>query len=69
MNEAMNTLTTVSTVFIPLTFLTGGYGMDFEDMPKLRWRRAYSAFWIEIIAIGAGLFCWSRRRGWLGLSE
>lgn len=69
MNEVMKTLTIVATVFIPLTFLAGVYGMNFEYMPELRWKAAYPAFWIAIVVIGAGLFAWFRRRGWLGSSD
>jgi magnesium transporter len=65
MNEAMRTLTVVATVFIPLTFVVGVYGMNFDFMPELRWRWGYPAIWAVMIAIGAGLVGWFRRRGWL----
>jgi len=65
MNEAMRTLTVVATVFIPLTFVVGVYGMNFDYMPELRWRWGYPAIWVVMIAIGVALVAWFRRRGWL----
>jgi magnesium transporter len=69
MNEAMRTLTVVATVFIPLTFVVGVYGMNFDVMPELRWRWGYPAVWAVMIAIGAGLVAWFRRRGWLEAND
>ncbi|MCA9307719.1 MAG: hypothetical protein KDA16_14410, partial [Phycisphaerales bacterium] len=66
MNEVMKTLTIVATIFIPLTFLAGVYGMNFDHMPELHWRWGYPAAWLSMIGIGAGLVWWFRRRGWLG---
>ncbi|MGH7289063.1 MAG: magnesium/cobalt transporter CorA, partial [Myxococcota bacterium] len=66
LNEVMKTLTLVSTVFIPLTFIVGVYGMNFDVMPELRWRFGYPLIWAIMIAIGAGILVWFRRRGWLG---
>lgn len=69
LNEVMKTLTVVATVFIPLTFLVGVYGMNFDYMPELRWRWGYPATWLAMLAIGGGLVAWFRARGWLGGSE
>jgi len=66
MNEVMKTLTIVATIFIPLTFLAGIYGMNFEYMPELRWHWAYPAFWASVVGLGAGLLLWFRHRGWIG---
>jgi magnesium transporter len=66
MNEAMRTLTVMASVFIPLTFVVGVYGMNFERMPELHWQWGYPAVWGVILAIGFGLLAWFRRRGWLG---
>jgi magnesium transporter len=66
LNEVMKTLTVVATVFIPLTFLVGVYGMNFEHMPELHWRWGYPAVWGVMLAVVAGLLLWFRRRGWLG---
>ena len=66
LNEVMKTLTAVATVFIPLTFIVGIYGMNFDAMPELRWRWGYAAVWAVMVAIGAGVLAWFRWRGWLG---
>ena len=66
LNEVMRVLTVISTIFIPLTFLVGVYGMNFDYMPELRWRWAYPALWGAMIALGVGMFVIFRRRGWIG---
>jgi magnesium transporter len=65
MNETMKALTLIATVFIPLTFIVGVYGMNFEHMPELRWRWAYPALWAIMIALGAGMVIWFKRKRWL----
>jgi magnesium transporter len=65
LNEVMKTLTLVATIFIPLTFIVGVYGMNFDVMPELRWRWGYAAIWAVMIAIGGGLLAWFRSRDWL----
>jgi len=66
MNEVMKTLTIMASIFIPLTFLVGIYGMNFDYMPELHWRWAYHALWGAMIAIVIGLAIWFRARGWIG---
>ncbi len=66
LNEVMKTLTLVSTVFIPLTFIVGVYGMNFDLMPELRWPFGYVLVWAIMLALGGGILLWFRRRGWLG---
>ena len=66
LNEVMMTLTLVSTVFIPLTFLVGVYGMNFDVMPELRWRFGYPLIWALMLALAVGIAAWFRRKGWLG---
>jgi magnesium transporter len=66
MNEVMKTLTIVATIFIPLTFVVGVYGMNFDHMPELHWRWGYGATWGVMVAIAVGLLGWFRYRGWLG---
>jgi magnesium transporter len=66
MNEVMKTLTVVATVFIPLTFIVGVYGMNFDVMPELRWPWGYAAVWGVMLAAVIGLLFWFHRRGWLG---
>jgi magnesium transporter len=69
LNEVMKTLTVMATIFIPLTFLAGVYGMNFEHMPELRWRWGYAAAWGLMAALAGGLLLWFRHRGWLGDAE
>ena len=66
MNEVMKTLTIVATIFIPLTFAAGVYGMNFDYMPELRWHWGYPSFWAAMLGLGGGLLLWFRHRGWLG---
>ncbi|MDO4262795.1 MAG: magnesium transporter CorA family protein [Deinococcus sp.] len=64
MNEVMRTLAAVSTVFLPLTFLAGVWGMNFESMPELRWQFGYALAWSSFVLV-AGVLAWIfRRRGW-----
>jgi magnesium transporter len=65
-NQVVQALTVVSTIFIPLTFLVGVYGMNFDVMPELRWRWSYFVLWGFMLAIAGGLFQAFRARGWLG---
>ena len=65
-NEVMQVLTIISTIFIPLTFIAGIYGMNFEHMPELRAHYAYPIVISAMIAIAIGLLIFFRRRGWLG---
>jgi len=65
MNEIMKVLTIIATIFIPLTFLAGIYGMNFESMPELHWKWSYPLFWFLITIIFIGLLMFFRRRKWL----
>jgi magnesium transporter len=69
LNEVMKTLTVMASIFIPLTFIVGIYGMNFDHMPELRWRHGYAAVWAVMLAVAAVLLAWFRRRGWLGRSR
>lgn len=64
MNEVMRTLTAVSVVFLPLTFLAGVWGMNFEHMPELGQPWGYAFAWLSFIAVGAALAAYFKRRGW-----
>ena len=64
MNEVMKVLTVIATIFIPLTFVAGIYGMNFEVMPELKWRYGYLFFWGIIVAVGAGMLIYFRRKKW-----
>ncbi|MDS9471390.1 magnesium/cobalt transporter CorA [Sporosarcina pasteurii] len=65
MNRIMMMLTIISSVFIPLTFIAGVYGMNFEHMPELRWRYSYLAVMAMMIFIGIAMLLWFKHRGWL----
>jgi magnesium transporter len=64
MNEVMKVLTVIATIFIPLTFVAGVYGMNFEFMPELKWRYGYALVWGVMVAIGAGMLAFFRRKRW-----
>lgn len=66
MNEAMQVLTAITTIFIPLSFLAGVYGMNFEYLPELHWKWGYPVFWAACFAVAGTLLWYFRRRGWLG---
>lgn len=60
-NKVMGKLTVVSVIFLPLTFLCGVYGMNFEVIPELKWEWGYGGFWIAALAIVLGLIVVMRR--------
>jgi len=66
MNETMKVLTIMASFFIPITFVAGVYGMNFEHIPELSWPYAYYAFWGVCITITCGLAFYFWRKGWLG---
>ncbi len=65
MNEVMKVLTMIATIFIPMTFLAGIYGMNFKYMPELEWKWAYPSFWLIVFALFIGMVFWFRRKKWL----
>jgi len=65
MNEVMKVLTIIATIFIPLTFIAGIYGMNFEFMPELKWHWGYPIVWVIIIAIAVIMLFYFRRKRWL----
>jgi magnesium transporter len=65
MNEIMKMLTIISTIFIPLTFIVGVYGMNFEYMPELKWHYGYCMIWSLMLAISLGLFVYFKRKKWI----
>ena len=64
MNEVMKVLTIISTLFIPLSFLAGVYGMNFKYMPELEFRWSYAVFWCVIVAAATGMILFFRRKKW-----
>jgi magnesium transporter len=65
MNEVMKVLTIFASIFIPLTFIAGIYGMNFEYMPELKWRLAYPLLWVIFILITGLLVLYFKRKKWL----
>ena len=65
MNEVMKVLTIMATIFIPLTFIAGIYGMNFEFMPELKWKWSYPLLWLVLAAIFGLMICWFKRKKWL----
>jgi len=61
----MKVLTIFASIFIPLTFIAGIYGMNFEYIPELKYRYSYFVFWAVVIIIGIGLVYYFRRKKWL----
>jgi magnesium transporter len=66
MNEVMKTLTIVASVFIPLTFMAGIYGMNFEHMPELGKQWAYPALLVLMALTAGGMVLYFWRKGWIG---
>ena len=64
MNEVMKVLTVIATIFIPLTFIVGIYGMNFKYMPELDWPWAYFAVWGVMIAVVIAMVVYFRRKNW-----
>ena len=64
MNQVMKTLTILTSIFAPLTFIAGIYGMNFEHMPELTWRLGYAYVLILMLVVAVIQSCWLWRRGW-----
>jgi len=64
-NEVMKVLTIFASIFIPLTFLAGIYGMNFEYLPELSFKYSYLIFWIVVLSVGIGLLIYFKRKKWL----
>lgn len=64
MNQVIKTLTIVTTIFIPLTFIAGIYGMNFDNMPELRMQYGYWGVWILMVVISAAMVIYFKRKRW-----
>ena len=67
-NEVMKILTVYATIFMPLTFIVGLYGMNFKNMPELEWRWGYPAVLLLMALLALGMMIYFRRKKWLGSS-
>jgi magnesium transporter len=65
-NEVMKVLTVMASIFIPLTFLAGVYGMNFDYMPELHWHWAYPVSLVVMLVIAVGMVWYFKRKGWIG---
>lgn len=65
MNEIMKVLTVIATVFIPLTFVTGVYGMNFKHMPELEWALGYPLVWGIMVLVALMMTLYFRKKNWL----
>ena len=65
MNEIMKVLTIMASIFIPLTFIAGIYGMNFEYMPELKWRGGYFMVWGLMVGCAIGMVIYFKRNKWL----
>lgn len=68
-NEVMKVLTIMASIFIPLTFLAGIYGMNFDHMPELHVWWAYPIIWFTMFAVAGGMLVYFRRLGWIGSQQ
>ena len=69
LNEVMKVLTIFSAIMLPLTFIVGVYGMNFEHMPELRSRYGYFVVWGVMVSVALGMLIFFRKRGWLGAKD
>ena len=65
MNEVMKVLTIIATIFIPLTFIAGIYGMNFVNMPELHYKYGYHIVWAVMILIFLAMLYYFKRKKWL----
>ena len=65
MNQVMKMLTIIATIFMPLTFLAGIYGMNFEYMPELKWRFGYALLWVIFLTTAIVMIIYFRRKKWM----
>ena len=65
MNEVMKVLTVIATIFIPLTFIVGIYGMNFEYMPELHLVWGYPAVLLAMLGVGVGMWLYFKSKSWL----
>jgi magnesium transporter len=65
LNEVMKVLTIIATIFMPLTFIAGVYGMNFEHMPELKWQYGYLMILGVMLAVAMGMLVYFRKKKWI----
>ena len=65
LNEIMKFLTIVGTIFLPITFIAGVYGMNFQNMPELHWQWGYPASLLLMLAVSVAMLFYFKRKKWL----
>jgi len=65
MNEIMKVLTIIATIFMPLSFIAGVYGMNFKYMPELGWQYGYPTTLAVMLSIGIGMIIYFKRKKWM----
>jgi len=65
LNEVMKVLTIIATIFMPLTFIAGIYGMNFEFLPEIKWRYGYAFAWGVMILVAAIMLYFFRKKKWI----
>jgi magnesium transporter len=65
LNEVMKVLTVIATIFMPMTFLAGVYGMNFHYFPEISWKYGYLIFWIVIVGMGASMLIYFKKKKWI----
>lgn len=65
MNQTMQVLTIIATIFIPLTFIAGIYGMNFDYMPELHWQYGYFGVWIVMVVVIVAMLMYFKKKEWL----
>lgn len=68
-NDTMRVLTVMSAIFLPLTFIVGVYGMNFQHMPELAWPWGYPLALLFMLSVALGLLAYFNKRGWLGRQD
>ncbi len=63
-NAVMKVLTVIATIFIPLTWIAGVYGMNFKNMPELEWRYGYFASWVAMMLVALGMVIYFKKKKW-----
>jgi magnesium transporter len=64
-NDVVKVLTIISTIFMPLTFIAGVYGMNFDFMPELRWKYSYFVVMGIMLLSALAMLMWFRRKKWI----